>query len=229
MNAQDDAISPQVWNNFFVDWNINDHYAWRNAVAYNVLISDEFPWSEMTLTSTGVYKFNRFYEVSIGGYFAYTQQSLSLNSYELRPYIGFRITTNPKKRWLVTNIGRIEMRNLFYSDNDKSTSWRFRNRTYLAFAFTSESMNGDNNFFVFAYFEAFYNFGEEVRERFFNQFKYKLGLGYRLSSSWSFDIGMIYQDSKETIVEAGQLPTNMITNYIFEWGVVYSISTREKK
>ena len=116
--------------------------------------------------------------------------------------------------------------NLIYSDNDISSSWRFRNRTYLALALTNESMNDNNNLFVFAYFEVFYNFGQEARERFFNQFKYKLGLGYRLSSRWNFDLGVIYQDSKITVIEPVNPTTNTITNYIIEWGITYIIPPR---
>ena len=224
--AQD--IAPQIWNNFNVGWSINEHFSWRNNASYNVLISKEYPWYEITLTSTGVYKFQRFYEVSLGFYFARTKQTLSLSSIELRPFVGFRITTNPQKKWLVTNLGKIEMRNFIYSDNDISSSWRFRNRTYLALALTNESMNDNNNLFVFAYFEVFYNFGQEVRERFFNQFKYKLGLGYRLSSRWNFDLGVIYQDSKITVIEPVNPTTNTITNYIIEWGITYIIPPRWK-
>ena len=219
--AQD--IAPQIWNNFNVGWSINEHFSWRSNAAYNVLLSKEFPWYEITLTSTGVYKFQRFYEVSLGFYFARTKQTLSLSSIELRPFVGFRITTNLQKRWLVTNLGKIEMRNLIYSNDDISMSWRFRNRTYLALAILTQSMNDNDNLFVFAYFEVFYNFGQEVRERFFNQFKYKLGLGYRLSSRWNFDLGVIYQDSKNTIIEPVNPSTNLITNYIVEWGITYII------
>jgi len=191
-----------------------------------VLISKEYPWYEITLTSIGVYKFQRFYEVSIGFYFARSKQTLTLSSIELRPFVGFQITTNPQKKWLVTNLGKIEMRNLIYSDNDISSSWRFRNRTYLALALTNESMNDNNNLFVFAYFEVFYNFGQEVRERFFNQFKYKLGLGYRLSSRWNFGLGVIYQDSKTTVIEPVNPTVNLVTNYVIEWGINYIIPPR---
>lgn len=220
------GIAPQIWNNFNVGWSINKHFSWRNNASYNVLISKEYPWYEITLTSTGVYKFQRFYEVSIGFYFARSKQTLTLSSIELRPFVGFRITTNPKKKWLVTNLGKIEMRNLIYSDNDISSSWRFRNRTYLALALTNESMNDNNNLFVFAYFEVFYNFGQEVRERFFNQFKYKLGLGYRLSSRWNFGLGVIYQDSKTTVIEPVNPTANLVTNYVIEWGINYIIPPR---
>lgn len=84
-----------------------------------------------------------------------------------------------------------------------------------------------NNLFVFGYFEAFFNFGQEVRERFFNQFKYKLGLGYRLNTHWGFNLGVIYQDATNNVILPTQTPTNLITNYIIDWGIVYVITSKK--
>ena len=85
-----------------------------------------------------------------------------------------------------------------------------------------------NRLFIYGYFEAFFNFGQEVRERFFNQFKYKLGLAYRINPHWGVDLGVIYQDAKDNVVTPSQLPTNLITNYVLDWGVVYIIPASGK-
>jgi hypothetical protein len=82
-----------------------------------------------------------------------------------------------------------------------------------------------NNLFAFGYFEAFFNFRQEVRERFFTQFKYKLGLGYRINNRWGIDLGVIYQNATNNVKVPTQSPTNLITNYIFEWGFRYVIGT----
>ena len=81
--------------------------------------------------------------------------------------------------------------------------------------------------FVFGYFEGFFNFGQEVRERFFTQFKYKLGFGYRINFHWGLDIGILYQDATNNVVEPVLLPTTLTTNYIFEWGVRFIIGSNE--
>ena len=226
LKSQD--IAPQVWSNFGVAWNINDHFSWRNSAAFNVLLSDEYPWHEFNLTSTVVYKFEKYFEVTLGVYTARTKQSLSLSSYEVRPFVGFRVSTNSKKRWLISNLSRFETRQIIYSDVDHSLSFRFRNRSDAAVSLNRPSMAmTKNNLFVFGYFEAFFNFGQEVRERFFNQFKYKLGLGYRLNDSWNFNLGFIYQDAKGNVILPSQLPTNLITNYVIEWGIVFLIASKK--
>ncbi len=226
LKSQD--IAPQIWSNVGVAWNINEHFSWRNTGAFNILLSDEYPWHEFTLTSTGVYKFKKYFEATLGVYTARTKQSLSLNSYEVRPFIGFRASTNSKKRWLISNLSRFETRQIFYSDVEHSLSFRFRNRTSASVSINKPSMlTAKNNLFAFGYFEAFYNFGQEVRERFFNQFKYKFGIGYRLNTSWGFNLGIIYQDAKDNVIEPSNLPTNLITNYILDWGIVYVITSNK--
>lgn len=227
LKSQD--IAPQIWTNAGVSWNINDKYSWRNTAAYNVLLSGDFSWFEFTLTSTGVFKFQKFFQATFGVYMARTKQSLTLNSYEVRPFAGFNATTNRRKRWVISNRSRFEMRQLIYSDISHSLSFRFRNRTYVAVALNKPAMNiNRNRIFAFGYFEAFFNFGQEVRERFFNQFKYKLGLGYRLNESWAFDVGFIYQDAKNNVGIPSQLPLTVITNYVLDWGVVYIIGASKK-
>ena len=127
---------------------------------------------------------------------------------------------------MVSNASRLELRRFISSNKDNSTTFRFRNRTYAAVALTKRKMSDLNNLILFGYFEAFFNFGEEVRERFFNQFKYKLGFSYRISSNWNVDAGILYQDAVNNVKQPVLLPTIIITNYIFEWGVAYIIGPK---
>jgi hypothetical protein len=186
------------------------------------------PWNEMTGMASGNFHFHRFMEADAALYFARVKQNNTLSSFEYRPSTGFRIFSNPLKRWLVVNGSRIELRFFRYSDRTTDLTFRFRNRTNAAVSLTRSSMADKRNLFLFGYFELFYNFGMEVRERFFNQFKYKLGLGYRLSDTWRFHLGMIYQDAVDNVVEPAQMPVEIDTRYIFEWGIVYVIPMRQE-
>lgn len=80
MKAQDDAISPQLWNNVYVGWNINEKFVVRNAISYNVLIASTVPWSELTYSVSGVYRFRRFMEANAGLYLARTKQISNLKN-----------------------------------------------------------------------------------------------------------------------------------------------------
>lgn len=226
--GQNDGLRPQLWNNLFVGWNVNDKFVWRNSAAFNILLSTESPWNEISLSTSAVYKFHRFFELDGGFYFARARQSKDLKSFEYRPFIGLRMATNNDKRWYVTNLTRLEARFFTYSDRESETGYRFRNRTYAIVSLLKKKMNSNKNLYLFGYFEAFYNFETEVRERFFNQFKYKLGLGYRFSYPWRIDFGVIYQDAKNTTGELTPYDSNIITRFIVEWGVAYIIGPKKK-
>lgn len=92
-----------------------------------------------------------------------------------------------------------------------------------------KTMVENNNLYLLGYFEVFYNFDDEVQERFFDLWKYKIGLGYRLSYKWRFDLGFVFQDSRNTIEQPVNLPTNIITNYVIEWGIAFIIPEKIKK
>lgn len=107
-------------------------------------------------------------------------------------------------------------------------TFRFRNRTYAAVSIIRKALNTDKNLSLFGYFEVFHNFDNDVVERFFTQYKFKLGFNYRFNYSWRFDLGLIYQEAKNNVVEVGSLPVNTITNYIIDWGVAYIIPPKKK-
>jgi hypothetical protein len=218
---------PQLWNNLNVAWNINEKFALRNSAAYNVLLSDELQWSEITYSVSSVFKFHRFMEGSAGLYLALTKQTRNLNSFEYRPYVGYRFFTNNSKRWYISNLTRLELRFFHYSNKTDEHAPRIRNRTDAVVSLNKKTMVENNNLFLFSYFEVFYSFEEEVQERFFDLFKYKIGLGYRHSYSWRFDLGFVFQDSRNTIEQPVNLPTNIITSYVIEWGVIYVIPPRK--
>lgn len=73
------------------------------------------------------------------------------------------------------------------------------------------------------YFEAFKNFDDDTRERFFKQFKTKLGVAYTFNNVWSLDFGVIYLDLENTLSEPSNQPTVVDTNYVIEWQLAYRI------
>ena len=227
VNAQTGYFRPQLWSNFSPVWQISEKVSIRSNIGFNYLLSDDMPWNELTAMASGNYHFHRFMEADIALYFARVKQDKNLSSFEYRPSLGYRIFSNPVKRWLVVNSSRIEARFFRYSDRTTNLSFRFRNRTNAAVSLTRHSMADNGNLFLFGYFELFYNFGMEVRERFFNQFKYKLGLGYRLNDAWRFNMGVIYQDAVDNVIEPTQIPVEIDTRYIFEWGIIYVIPLRQ--
>ena len=228
LQAQDTYVRPQLWNNLSVAWGALDHLTLTGETAYNVLLSDELEWQEITVSVNGIYRFHRFMAASAGIYLAWTRQEVNLNSFECRPNLGFLVNTNAEMRWLLTNLSKFEWRIFRYSDNTSNKTVRFRNRTYGVVSLIRPSLLDDHNLMLFSYFELFLNFGMEVRERFFDQFKYKLGFAYRFNRSWNANLGMVLQDARNNLGEPAQLPVIVNTRWILEWGVNFVIPKAEK-
>ena len=220
--------SPQIYNNLFVGWPIKDQLTLRSEVSYNFLYLDPAAWNELSISSTIAREFKRIFEGTAGLYLARVQQNEALSNQELRPILGFRIFSNSEKRFRLGNYSRLEFRYLFYSDIINDGTARFRNRTTIAVSVNQSSISAvTKNLFVFMYFEAFHNFENNTRERFFKQFKTKLGLAYRINNTWSIDLGLIYLDSENNLGEPVNQPTIFDTNYIVEWQLAYRIKSRE--
>lgn len=226
LKAQGTGIKPQYWNNAAVVWEANENLFIAHALSYNVLIDKELPWSEFSFNNKIAYVFNDLLSTNGGVYIAATKQSTALKSIEIRPYIGFRLSTKMQKRGVISNLSRFEYRYLDYSDNTNNSNFRFRNRTTGALAINKKSILENNTLLIFAYFEAFHNFNEEIVERYFTSFKYKTGIKYRFSYQWRIDAGVLFNHTRNTIEEPAQSPTNVITNFILEWGVTFGIAKR---
>jgi hypothetical protein len=200
--------------------------ALRSDLSYNFLYLDPSAWNELSVSSTLAKEYKEIFEGTAGLYLARVQQDEELSNRELRPVIGFRIFNRPGKKYRVGNYSRMEFRYLLYSDNINDGTARFRNRTTFAISINQPSISSIRNFFAFMYFEAFHNFENDTRERFFKQFKIKLGLAYRIDARWSIDLGAIYLDSDNNLDDPVQLPTVVDTNYIIEWQLAYRIKQK---
>ena len=223
LQAQNSGVKSQYWNNLNVAWQISDNFFIGNTLSYNVLFDKELPWSELSYSATAVLRINSFLLGNGGMYIAATNQSTDLNSVEIRPYIGIRISSKLPKRWVVSNLTRIEWRNLIYSNDTNDLAFRLRNRTNAAISINRKSLLDDHTLSLFAYFEAFHNLDNTVTERYFTTLKYKAGLAYRFSLQWRIDLGILFNNSRNTIETPSQLPGNIVTNFILEWGLTYAI------
>jgi hypothetical protein len=222
-------IAPQLYNNLDVSWGINDKWSLYNQFSYNVILSDAIKWNETALFSISSYNFHNNIEALASVYLTYVNQSEILSSFEFRPAIGIRFFRSSKHRFVISNFTRLEFRSIYYSDDTNDFTIRLRNRTSLFLALTKPIMNSNKNLFLFGFGELYYNFDNATRERFYNLLRMKLGIGYRLNLPWRFTAGVIYQNTQSNIGEIGDFTTNVITNLIIEWQVLYFIPTKGTK
>lgn len=221
--GQSDGVKPQFWNNFALNWSINEKLSQGNEISYNFLIDKDLPWSELAYYGTIEYEIYPFMQAISGLYLASTNQKKTIRTNELRPFLGVRLVTNGERRFSVGNLTRIEWRNLHYEEEGWDSSFRLRNRTTGVVSLTKKSILENQSLAIFGYFEGYFNFNNVVVERFFTNLKYKVGFAYKFSSQWRINLGAIFQESKSTLSVPSNQPTDLVTNVVVEAGVTYRI------
>jgi hypothetical protein len=218
-------IAPQLWNNVSVGKEFGEKITFLNTASFSTLLSEEYPWDEVSLASTFSYRFHKNFWAQGTLYFARVKQTGELSNWEIRPVAGLGINSVNTRRFVITNLSRLEYRYLLYNDNTNQGAFRFRNVAIARVTLVKQNSFMDKSLTLFGYAEFFANF-EDLRERFVKQAKYKLGIAYRLNYHWRFNLGVIYQDAFDNVPKPTQLPTNLITNYIIDWGIIYFITQK---
>ena len=72
--AQTNGVKPQFWNNFGLNWNINEKLWQGNEVSYNFLVDQDLPWSEVAYYGKVEYEIFPFMQGISGLYLASKNQ-----------------------------------------------------------------------------------------------------------------------------------------------------------
>jgi hypothetical protein len=158
-------------------------------------------WSELTATPTFEYSATHWLDLLSGVTLAYTHQTKDFDSFEARPYVGFRpyyYTRRRIKGIKLVDYFRIEYRAQYtFKADEKTTGMRFRNRFQALVPINKASILLDKAWYLIVDFEAFYNPGD-LRERFSAQQRIRFGAGYRLNNTWRCQIIYTLQRARDT-------------------------------
>ena len=192
-------------NNDFQVWNAaNINYAFRNSwsfdfnISYDRLIAGGPNWREVGLQPKLEYYPNQKWDIFTGLYFGIVRQFPEENSNEFRPMIGFRFNIiKPEKRVFLRIQNKYEFRNFKdFETGELSGSNRVRSRLDLFIPITKRSYNENKQLYNKVQFEYFGNLDSNIEERFRTTRRLIIGLGYRLSYSWRFELEYIQQGSR---------------------------------
>ncbi len=132
---EQDAKYRQLWADFMIQKTFKNSLRYFGEFGPRYLIQEKSGWSQMELGQDLHY--NVFWNAdAIGGLLLnYTQQTDTTDlydSYEVRPWLGFRLHFNPNSKLMVSLLSRMEWRNLYYNNVDTvQKSGRLRNRLNL--------------------------------------------------------------------------------------------------
>jgi hypothetical protein len=218
--AQESSLetSKQLWANLILSRPISEKFYLEYDIEGARQVSGGEPWRYLYGTGLGEYYPNRFIDLTGELSTGFTKQSRSEDSFEATVRFGIRFhlltqifnsslfdEIRPErmsgKKVGISFLSRIERRNFWYSgDRPSSDDLRWRNRFEFKFALNEPNLATDGVWYVMADGEYFFPIGEDkASERFATKFRVRLGLGYRHSYKWRFEVVAMRDEAKETL------------------------------
>ena len=210
--------SKQLWANLILSRPKSEKLYFEYDIEGARQFSGGEPWRYLYGTGLGEYFPNRFIDLTGELSTGFTKQSASEDSFEATVRFGARlhlitqIFNSPLikeiraermsgKKLGISFLSRIEHRNFWYSgDRPSSDDLRWRNRLEFRLALNEPNLATDGVWYLMADAEYFTPIGDDkAPERFATKFRARLGLGYRLSYAWRFEILAMRDEAKETL------------------------------
>lgn len=116
------------------------------------------------------------------------------------------------RRFTIANLARIEARNFWYSGGRASESdLRFRDRIETKLALNKPTLTDDGVWYASADIERFVPIGSnDIAERFATKRRLRIGVGFRQSYRWRFELLAMADRARETIDEEADVDAYML-------------------
>jgi Protein of unknown function (DUF2490) len=206
----------QLWAEVKLDWIKNNRLTFGVDTEPKVLVSkpaDDPGWSALDVTPSIEYTANKWFDVVGELQVGRTRQTNDVDSTEVAPRVGlqFHILSNvidafdkenrPRRRFVLSNLLRLEWRNLYYSnDQPDSSTRRLRDRVEVLYALNRRRITDDGATYLHSDVEWFWP-RNDPDERFANQQRIRAGVGYRHSFSWRFEALYVWNRSRNSANE----------------------------
>ena len=217
----------QLWGTFTLNWLKSSRLSYELEIEPKLLVAapeGESNWASVDVTPN-VERALRTWLDMIGELATgYTSEADHADSFELSPRVGvrFHLTTRdlptgplkrerlPRHRIVVSNLVRVEWRNLFYTGTTPDDSVvRFRNRLELRVPLNRERMTDDGARYLLTDWEWFVPL-DDPQERFANRQRIRTGIGYRRNRTWHFEALYIWTRSRDTTDENFRTSDNIV-------------------
>lgn len=193
------SAGEQLWTEYMLNYAFANVYNLENAFTASTNFYQP-KWRALDYAPTLERAFSPHIDATVGFTFSYTLQNETSNTFEVRPTLGTRIHFTPNRRILFRTLFRFEQRNfLDLETKDWDHTERFRVRPELLIPINRNSYFRDNMMYAIIDAEWFFVLDRDVEERFANRFRFRTGLGYRLSKTWRFEVIYMSQSARNTI------------------------------
>jgi hypothetical protein len=195
--SQDDTLTTtQIW----LYWHLNRDFTPRIKYRGDLGYRQEFPyenWSRIYFRPGVEWSAGSFIDITGGVGFWYTAQKIIPNSFELRPWQGIRLHWPTLGRYNFDHFARLEERFNHYQGT--GYNWDFATRaTYilnLTFPLNHRRIF-DKTLYARMNAAFFQELGESFVERFIDDRKFTVGLGYRFDPRWRLELLYLMDQSR---------------------------------
>jgi hypothetical protein len=203
----------QVWGDLTLSW-IKSH-AWTLGMEVEpkavVSKSPDTPgWATLDATPSAEYAHGRWFDGVGELHVGRTHETDHFDSTEVTPRIGlrFHVLSNlvndlqkerqPRRRFVLQNLARVEWRNLYYSANMPSSSTvRYRDRVETDFPLNRGRMTDAGALYASSDVEWFWT-RHDPPERFASKQRIRAGLGYRWSFGWRAELLYVWDRTRDS-------------------------------
>ncbi len=192
---------------------------WRlsSRIRYQELISTENillgQWNQLSIDAGGGFIPGSTVRVDGGLRFFYTWMRESGNTWEIRLWQGANLfwpeTHGDWRRILLVHFLRLEERFQNPGDNDYRFALRARYKLGTAFPINARDVH-EKVLYVPISVEVFANLFSEIDEVFYDQFRWAIGFGYRISRTWGVELRYSQRKTRDTKNNEFDVSSNLI-------------------
>ena len=187
-------INNQLWGYYYQYYNFKPGWQFYGEVGARTVL-EEWSWFTTYIRPTIKWKKHKLWELHGGIGLFYSIDTDGVNTFELRPWQGFRVNWPNFKHIRFNHYFRLEERFNFPTDN-WNLEFNLRIRYRLALKADIYTFKDESNIFLPVSLEFFGNIGQQLTEKFSNRTRLSIGAGYRMNEQWTFELHFVAQTSR---------------------------------
>jgi hypothetical protein len=205
------TTNTQLWLDGIVGHGFSGYYMAECEFSYQTLLKDQYPWSSLNVSPTLEVSPTAHWSFLAGVPYSYTVQKEGFTTAEVRLQLGARYTFTPFKRVQTRLNSRYELRQVRTIDTDSvQRSQRLRLRAEVVVPLDVRSYDSDTMWYAIADAESFLVMDQDVKERFANRTRVRLGIGRKFSYNWRSELIYTLQRSRDGISDEDYSTDNII-------------------
>ena len=183
-------ITNQVWLDYHMYFKFKPRWEYYGDIGYRV-IPKNWAWHTFLIRPSVRYIAPKLWEASGGIGLFQTFIKDEQNSFEVRPWQGVKIKWPSFNMVNISHYVRLEER-IFFPEGDPM-EFNFRARYLFGARIIAYRLENENQIFIPAYVEFFWNFGPKITEVVSNRTRLSVGVGYKTWKGWTFEFCFVGQ------------------------------------